>query len=438
MKHIYFLLFFLLFGSCTFWWTITEAPYIIKKIRWRSKSTPVKEHYFDSINIEVVNGHLIGKITIAGEERLFLFDTGAETIIDEKDVAREGIKTSPKPDYNVRDENDFFYKHIRKRGFFKSDHANLVDTIVIGNTAFKKVGASTLVFDVFNHTSECYNYTGLLGNNVMKDGVWSFDYKNQKIRFSDNINNLNLKGAVEFDFDKFSNELPIIKLPFMDTVLRVGIDTGNASIAISTNDELVFSIAKKIQELFVKNIDNMNISSYLPKKFLKKQVQLVDIETFILDRSYKVITVSNMKIDRSNEHAKLLDLIVGHEFLKNFVTTIDYVNNKLYLQPVELNSPNYFDDFRNINFSLLKYDNKPYISHYLPNLIDSTKVDIGDTVLAVNHVPMDSILKKDNYCEFIRGEQTFYPKPDTNIITIKNKKGEIHDFKSYTVTLFED
>lgn len=437
MKLIYMLLITLILSSCTTWWSVSDIPYYAKKVAWRNKSTPINKNYFDSINVEIIDGHMIGKVKVAGVEGLYLFDTGALTIIDAHNVARKGVKTSPKPKYNVRDEEDYYYKHIRKRKMFKSDFVNLIDTVMIGSTTFKKVGTQTINWDILDYNHECNNHAGILGNNVMKDGIWSFNYKDEKILFSNNIKNFNLNSALKYDLNKFINNMPIINMPIGDTIFRVGIDTGNASLSISTNDNLTKSQTISHLNIVIKNVENMNTSSYLSKSFTKKYAQLIQFKTNILGYNYNIKAISNMKIDNNDEHKKLIDLIVGYEFLKNFITTIDYVNNKLYLQPVESNSPNYFDGLRNINFSLLKYDNKPYISNYLPNLIDSTKVDIGDPVLAINNVPIDSILKNDNYCEFIRGEQSFYSEPDINIITIKNKKGEVLDFKTYLVPFFE-
>ena len=62
---------------------------------------------------------------------------------------------------------------------------------------------------------------------------------------------------------------------------------------------------------------------------------------------------------------------------------------------------------------------------------------MGDTVKAINHVPVEKIVNKDNYCDFVTNERQLFSDQDTNIVTIKNKQDEIRELKMYQVKLFE-
>ena len=437
MKKTILLIPFFLICSCNLWWTITDIPYYIKKSRWIKKASPVEKNYFDSIEIDVIDGHIFGDVKIAGKDRLFIFDTGANTTLDERDVDSEGMKTRPKPDYDVGDTSDGLYKHIRKTKMFRSEFINLVDTVVIGNTAFNEVGTTTLIWDIMNYNSECYNQRGIIGSNIMKSGVWSFDYVNKKIKFSNDINKFKLENAVSFDFDFAMRDiLPVIKLPIGDTVFNAGIDTGNPSFALVTNEKLFNHALKKTRAAMgVSEIPN--IHSYLQKKFTKKYLNFLMLEVNIFDTVKTPILAANQGLGMPGSNP--FDLLLGYEFLKDFITTIDFQNKKIYFRAVNQQPQNIIDrKVRNISVSLLKYDNRPYVRSYIPSKIDTSKVDIGDTVTAINGTPIEEILFDDNYCEFIRDEKQFNTLPDTNIITIKNKKGETHSFKSYSITLFDD
>lgn len=429
--RIYIISFLLLLflHSCMAW-------YIAKKSSWIKKSTPLVEEYFDSIKIDIIRGLPIGEVTIAGEKRKFLFDTGAYTVIDEHDVDREGVKTYPKPDYDVRDKNDSFYQLLEKRKMYRSDFVNLIDTLAINNTTFGNVGAATVRFKTANYISECYDELGILGYNVMNDGVWSFDYANKSIVFANSVDHFNLNNTQAFDID-FVHNFPVIKIAIKDTVLRVGIDTGNNSLVISTNDDVIEKYSIKSADITQANIGNFNISQFVTKGFSKKEAKYLELVTNFLGFPYHFNVLTNMKGTNENM-SNDFDMVIGHDFIKDFVITIDYINKKAYFKP---NKP--IEEFDNaleeksISLGLSKYDNRAYITSFLPQFIDSTKVDIGDPLLAVNQIPIDSIINQDNYCEFIKGLHRNYFDLDTNILTIKNKKGEIHNFKSFKVILFD-
>ena len=425
--------------SCSNSNIISDFSYLFKASSWLKKSTPVSEEYLDTIPIKLLFGQPIGEVVIAGNKRDFLFDTGAHTVIDEHDVDREGIKTFPEPDYDVRDTSDGFYKFIRKNKMFKSEFLNIIDTLTINKTSFKKVGAATMLFKISHYISECFDNLGILGNNVMNDGVWSFDYKNKRIVFSNTIENFELKNAVVFDAD-FKFGFPIINFPIKDTVVRAGIDTGNNSLAISMNDGLLRSYSIKTAYEVTANLSHFNIYSSLQKGFESKNVEYLQLQTDIFGFPYRFNAITDMDVGLGENINSRFDLMMGYEFIKDFVVTIDYINEKVYFQPnessKEMKRP---IETASINIGLSKYDNRAYITSFLPDKIDTSNVDISDTLIAVNNVPIDSIITQDNYCDFIRERDNLKQSDlDTTIFTIKNKNGETHDFKSYRVTLFDD
>ena len=431
--------FFLSLSSCVFLSMVSKIPYVVKKNSWLKKSTPLSDQYLDTIKLEITTGMPIGEATIAGETRRFLFDTGAYSIIDAHDVHREGVRTYPEPYYGVRDTNDRFYQLLQKRKMYKSEFVNLIDTLAINNTFFGKVGAGTMDFKMAHYINHCNDKLGIIGYNVMNDGVWSFDYSNEQIIFSNSINNFDVKNAKVFDIKFESNDFPVITLPVGDTTLRVGIDTGNNSSAISTNDKVVEKYAIKHLPVIAENIGNYNLSHYVLKTVMRRTVKLIQLETDFLETPYQFTAITGMKGSREDMSSEF-DLVIGHDFIKDYIVTIDYINEKAYFQKAaESKFSSESETVESIGFSLSNYDRKTlYVSQYLPHLIDSTQVDIGDTVLAVNETPIDSLVHQSNYCEFIRGEKSLFPDKDTSIITVKNKKGEVRDFKSYKVTLFDD
>jgi hypothetical protein len=244
------------------------------------------------------------KVKLRNGEHTFIFDTGAPLCISKEIQKQNNYRVIER--VQVHDSNNQT----------DSTEIVLVDTISFGGIYFTNIPA--LVLDFKNSPIKNENVQGLLGSNVVRFLTVEFDLKNGLIKFTDKLENMNVKG-VEFRIDNQSNAwLPIF-------INQLQSDTANFDTGMEGLFHMNINVAKKLHPSFSK---------------LKKKKKKPDHGMFgsgnsqeqikIKAKSFIVAGVDIGKVRFNTTPAKSR---IGRELLKYGVLTIDYPNNQLFFQP---------------------------------------------------------------------------------------------------------
>jgi hypothetical protein len=422
-KHILFWVIFLsLFSSCQIITTI------IRTKKWLPKSTPATEKYLDTIPFSVDYGWIMMDATIAGKKGVYILDSGAPTLLDYYDINREGIRSEPKKDIEP--------KASLRWALLTPSYVNKIEDVQIGSTKFSEVGANTVTFALFDVVTDCEKIQGLIGANVMSDGVWSVRYETNQVIFTNDISKLNISKKYSFKMIPFGLlKSPVIEIEINGVLYKALIDLGNSGKAAIINN-------KNHLELAVEPCNINKPTSLMGHPLAPKEIETVDVEFLKLKSNAFKNQIDFFAAQKSGIETKKplegLDIILGYDFLKNFNITLDWPNEMVYFEPIEeefnkkkeLKWPNFKIDFFN-------YDKKVYVMSVLPQYCDTTQISVGDTVVAINNIPIKDIVG-DDYCAFVKGEKSLTPKNGEPIfITVKNKAGRITTLEQKEVVLFE-
>lgn len=402
---------------------------IVKTKKWLPKSTPVNKEYLDTISFTIDYGWIIHEATIAGKKGVYILDSGAPTLLDYYQVDRGGVKTRPK---GAEPDSTSPYKST----LMNYPYVNLIETLEINNTSFYEVGANTVTFALFDVITACEKIKGLIGANVMNDGVWHINYETNQVIFTNDISKLNISKKYSFKMMPFGLlKSPVIEIEINGVLYKALIDLGNSGTAGIINN-------KSRLELAVEPCNISKPTSLMGYPHAPKKIEGVDVEFLKLKSNAFKNQIDFFAAQKSGIETKKplegLDIILGYDFLKNFNITLDWPNEMVYFEPIEgefnkkkeLKWPNFKIDFFN-------YDKKVYVMSVLPKYCDTTQISVGDTVVAINNIPIKDIIG-DDYCAFVKGEKSLTPKNGEPVfITVKNKAGRTSTLEQKEIVLFE-
>ncbi|WP_107039406.1 hypothetical protein [Brumimicrobium mesophilum] len=417
-----FALTFLLY-SCVL---VTLPSRIIRNKVWTKKADVVNVVQQDTIPFEIIGNWAVVETIVAGNKRKYVIDTGAPTVLGYSDAFVDRVIVKPEIYKPIYAEN--------KQTYFASNAK--IDTVIIGANKYSNVGAGIIDFKLFSNFMTCEDINGIIGVNIMKKGVWSFDYNKSQVIVSPTIEDLNLDNSYVFDLlDVKGFEDPIIRLNVEGQSLVTLIDTGNSGFCTFFNDKITDNFDGQKVKLSHASFKLIGEDVLVDKQLYSDSSIILNLKTNDFGDNYK-FTAMNTNITSSKTYKKL-DMLMGHDFLKEFITTFDWANNKVYFQPIQVPNLSGRKTSKNFNINFHVYDKKVYVFNYLNDYFPNGAINIGDTVKAINNIPIEEIVNQENYCEIVSGERDFYPKQDTTIITVKNKLGETRDLKMYEVKVFD-
>jgi hypothetical protein len=240
----------------------------------------------------------------------FILDSGAPTFITDTVVKQHRIASAEQAtafDVNGNEQPVNIY-HLRN--------------IVIGGREFRHISAAgseqTSGMAVLKNRAE----GGLIGADVMKEGIWMIDYHKRSITLTDRIDSLNIPaGSFTAKMHKGENGSPVIE------AVLPGNRKMSFIIDLGYNGSLLLPYNRMNEELFndslgyVKNeIVNAGIKSSV------QQQQYRYIKTF----KSGTIELENVKASTTGNNTKAL---IGNEFLEHYIVVLDFVNRGLTLIP---------------------------------------------------------------------------------------------------------
>ncbi len=373
-----------------------------KIIRLAKKGTVVQSDYFSEIPFRYENKHIFIDVIINGEIYNFLFDTGF-------DISAIDIN-------HIKNIN---YKNVLKKNIsgssFKKHKIQFIEilTLSISDIDFNETGASIIDLSFINKDYPCSEkpIAGVIGANLLRKANWQIDYKNRIIIFSDNISQFNIsEKAFEFDMVSKGWGSPLVTVNINGIDKKFTLDTGSSG-KITTGIEFQKELSNSENEV--------NYISII-KKDKTKNEQIYSNYYALIEQ----INIGNLYLkEQIISLEKGVSSLIGNHLFENFIVTIDWEKDKLFLEPLR----------EIIKDTLVDYEIllKP---NYTTNKIEingiyneqSTKRDyeIGTEILTIN--------KKDVYnfssqelCEFWENEWKKIKIQKKMVIETENKKIEL-------------
>jgi len=312
------------------------------------KTEPIEIDYNQNESYIILENVRINNSIIAENA---IFDTGSNGTVIDNSVAQElNLKTIKK------------VKLIDITGKKTKVPCVKIDSINISGAIFRNIYA--LVTDLSLY--DCENVKVLLGNNILKTGIWKIDLSEHKITLFNSMSNIDYSG---FHKIPFSYRLNLIKLQFDYSgkkLKNILFDTGNPSILIlSQKDKLTEHLKPKYSfELYYQSLNKMQLEK-VRRDYYFSNIKLYNLE---LD---SVLTKYSRK--RS----------IGLGLFKNNTIVIDYSHKLIGIkEPFILKKTT----FKNVGITFKSYNNNEIVisSLRLNSPADKIGIQVGDKVQKIN------------------------------------------------------
>lgn len=298
MKYIFLLLLLLPLFSCI----------SFKKLFSEGEVAPHPD-FLAEIPFEAPLQLIIIPVEIRGKTFRFLFDTGAPNVLSEELFRELALPVVRKG--RVKDSNRQAQKLIFTR----------LDEITIAGVKFRNTGALVANLNAALEIS-CLEIDGIIGANLMKEAAWQIDYAAQTLRLADSLPDLlaNRDSAWVLPFNTSSQFTPKITLQIGgQTVEDITFDSGSGGHLVA-------------------KLDTWEKLSEKPPHYKMVGLGAAGLYGRVIDSVYIALTPDI----RAGEQALGSAIVnfgqksskkIGNQFLGDFIVTIDWAENRIYLQP---------------------------------------------------------------------------------------------------------
>ncbi|HET8860484.1 retropepsin-like aspartic protease [Marivirga sp.] len=346
------------------------------------------------IPFEIVNNRIVIPVVIQGRTYNFLFDTGASLVIDSELLNELEYENIAK--IKVRDANE----RVESLKYVKLSEIKCFDT------SFKDQGA--IVMNLSDPVkNSCINISGVFGASVMKDLIWQVNIESQIIRISNDIEKLDI------DYDNL--KIPFDKNPSQSPIIEVNLDGHREKLIIDTGSESNFSFPKT-------NIDFLSLEKSLTAFARFGGVFGVLIDTvYYLPKEIKFNSFKNESWQGVIEVRNgLKEGVVGLGFLKDYIFTIDWINQYVYLKKINHNKSSlsiYGFDFGKSGQDLIVTEVYKNLQAY------EAGIRVGDIIMEIDDFSFKNATV-ESICNFI--EKDYLEVKDSAIrIKVTNMKNYI-------------
>jgi|TARA_B110000902_G_C14200431_1_gene547523 predicted aspartyl protease len=377
-----------------------------QKIKRLAKKGIVKQSNYNSkIPFRYEKKHIFIDVSINGEIYNFLFDTGfTVNAIDLKYIKNVDYKNVVKK--NVSGSS--IKKH--KVQFIE------MQKLSISNIDFNEIGATIMDLSFINKDYACSSkpVAGVIGVNTLRKSNWQIDYQNQEILFSDNISNFNISDkAIEIKIIPKDWGNPIVDVDINGVSKKFTLDTGSSGNITTGNDFKGNLITNRINyiSLTKKDKSNKNYNNYYA---LIEQIDIGDLK------------LNNHIISLEKGASSL----IGNDLFEHFIITIDWINNKFFLEPINNPVGKTFRDFEILlkpNYS----SNRIEISGFYNHKLLQKEYEIGTEIVKINEQDVSN-LSKQQLCDFWENKWKKNSSREKVVIETENKKIELIKTKLLT------
>lgn len=279
--------------------------------------------FYVSVPFETKNDLLIIQVTIKGRSKKFLLDTGAPTTISQS--LQQQYKFDITGSIAGNDING-------NTGTFKTVNVN---ALTIGDLTVKDVPAIVIADD--NPVLQYLGVDGIIGSNYLRSMIVRISVRENRIILTDDIALLDLQHAYKehMHTDKDIQSSPVIKVKLGQSVTEeLLFDTGFSGFYdLAAQKFSLFGQQEGINVIGLESNRAMYglIGLEAPAEKQKILIPQYNVGGFVF---HNVIAYTS-----SDDNSK-----IGAKFLRTADVTLDYVNNKFYLQPYPMASSS-FDEF---------------------------------------------------------------------------------------------
>lgn len=365
-------------------------------IKYKKQGFVTKEDFFKEISFEYINDLIFIPVTIENNQYNFLFDTGAElNIIDPSIVNNLSLKQLKNGTIgNGQDSN-------------KGIQRVQIKSIEIGGVHFNETAGMIWDMTPLANLIGCVKIDGIIGNNLMRKVNWQIDYKNKKIKISNNTEKFNISSDVKkivMNSGNYGNVLLNVKIN--NKIKKFTFDSGYNGF-LQTGDTSILNNKKYITTIgltggtYSGKKDGETYSSYL------ESFSINDIE-------FKSPSLLLIKPNNSS--------VLGNEFYENFILTIDWKNDFLYIDTqknIEFKKPDIFEISLYADYG----KNEIFISSIYKESEFLRQIKPHSKIIFINEYNVSSF-KKDELCEFWENEYVKLKKLDKLNLTIETESGQ--------------
>lgn len=381
---------------------VTLGKYLYKK-DFLPTPTSQNNDFYTEVPYELREGWTIIKVRVNGspKEYSFLFDTGARCYITDS-LAKEvgGYVTKYEKSRDINGSEVY-------AGLYRLD-------IAIGQFESKNVGV--LSKESFENLSNgCYQIDGIIGANILDQGVFHFDSENKILQITNSIDQIpKSKRQIELKVKTPSwSGGSYVKMKVNNQKGQFLFDTGSANLLSISQKERNKQIPVKRRIGYIGGLNSLKLDTISFYKIERIKIGKEEIEKF----NKKVILSHSNSIN-----------ILGNGVMGKYLVTLDRNNKRLYLSPRVDQIED--EELKISNLQLEWQSGRIVVSSLtIGSELQNMGLSLGDTVTFINDMRTDSF--KD-YCAF----ETF---KDSLILTIKDadillktRRGTLE--KSYRVT----
>ncbi|CAN5913719.1 hypothetical protein BH11BAC7_BH11BAC7_08830 [soil metagenome] len=286
------------------------------------KSTLVTENFISTLKFEYSSGHIYIKTKVENQSVAsdFIFDTGAGTTVSPGLSERLHLKT-------IKMGGKVDSLDPVKKSF------PMIDSLSIGTVSFVKVGAVEVEPSQITDT-KCKSFEGIIGANIMRQCIWQINYETNEILSTDELGRLgNIGGAIKIPFTPAPiTGSPLIKIVLNDSIeMNWILDTGfNGFITFSTEDKDDF--LKKIPEKDIAPNYSLGYNSIYGKDSTYTTSYLINANLKMAGHDFSNLPLTFGKYKNISNKK---NGVIGNKFLENFIVTIDWKANNIYLLPLK-------------------------------------------------------------------------------------------------------
>ncbi|SEM10037.1 gag-polyprotein putative aspartyl protease [Chryseobacterium taichungense] len=276
------------------------------------------KNYVATIPYTEIAGKLIINVSINNQNRKFILDTGAATVISEnlfKELHPKVLQT-----VNVSDSSG------------KTDSLPIVSLsqVTINSISFKDIPAivskeSKIIF-------ECFGVDGFIGSNLLRNSAIQFDEKTKTITITDKPNLLNLdkKDAGKMELSSSQSD-PYVWIKLKN---EKG-DVATEKILFDTGDDGFYRLSINAYKHIIKDVNVFEVKAKSTGSFTAGiHGSAEDTENYMIN--IPLMEVNNMKFKNVITKTTYTDASrFGSGILKYGKITLDYINKKFYVQPFQ-------------------------------------------------------------------------------------------------------
>jgi hypothetical protein len=315
---------------------LTLVPSCAKDAKYYLRQgKPELKEFSVSFPFEFTYELLLVEARINGEDVRLILDTGAPNVITSDLKQKLGLE--PVTKVVTTDSGE------------KSGIAEYVSLDTVNVNGLNVFNSTALVIDLNDfHVFRCLDIDGLLGANFFRYGALQIDYEKKLCHYADDSDDLPYDlGYLSFPFEPNRAGTPKAKIKFRNRIFTdVTIDSGSAgyfslkaypSNSLKEKKEVVTLFGTTSYGAFGANID----TSY----YLRGDL---DMNGLVFNNE-----IINLKRKNSNT--------VGNEVFQNYIVSIDWNKNKVFLSP----NPTKDVKFESFGFGIVWENDSVFVSNII-------------------------------------------------------------------------